>query len=160
MEGNVHLAKADHYLQRAFMSATERTRHRLFLAEEFNAAKFLQDDPFKLGDILLDEIVTTILSPDVEGANSTHGAIILSDEINKYRSLLPNYDFESDDKDQTVPICDGLHVYSLVVGNIRKGLVVFHLPLIDELDLFTLRDDALYWKAGLDHDDTPHERYF
>lgn len=142
------------------MSATERTRHRLFLANEFDSAGFLRDDPFNLADTLLDEVVSTILAPDFEGHNSTHGAVILSDDINKYRDQLPANYFEPDDNEPTTPVCDGAHVYSLIVGNTRRGLVIFHLPLIDELDLFTLRDDALYRRAGLDHDDRPSREVF
>jgi hypothetical protein len=136
------------------MQDISRDRHFEFLKCEFEANGFLKDDPFSLGDSLLNELVETIFEAEFEGNSPTHGALIFSHSIKDYLDYLPHLQFERDAREVAQSFCDGVNVFKTVYKN-KSGVLVFENSIIDELSLFTLRDDALYKKPEFSHQDAP-----
>ncbi|WP_017930301.1 diadenylate cyclase [Robiginitomaculum antarcticum] len=137
----------------------EQERHITFLEREFDENGFLQDDPHNLKQSLLREVVETIFEPAFEGQKPIHGAIICSHPFNKYKQDLP-FDIKiNDDTNLAQTYCDGVTVFRLR-GNGDRGVVVLTEPIINELDLFTLRDDVLYKLSGNSHTETPSKELY
>lgn len=136
------------------MQDTSRERHFEFLRCEFEANGFLNDDPFSLGESLLNELVETIFEAEFEGNSPTHGALIFSHPIKEYVDFLPHRQFEEDSRAMAQAFCDGVSVFK-TINKEKNGVIIFEHSIIDELALFTLRDDALYNGPNFLHDDKP-----
>lgn len=139
----------------------EQERHFTFLEREFAANGFLEDDPFELKKSLLNEIVETIFEPPFEGQKPIHGAMVCSHEFNSYyKQYLPYEDSVDENSEVAQTLCDGITVFRLKGSEQNNGVVILSEPIIDELDLFRLRDDVLYKLPGETHDDKPSKEFY
>ncbi|MEG3146543.1 diadenylate cyclase [Sphingomonas sp. RT2P30] len=122
-----------------------------FLKREFKANGFLKNDAFKINDVVLRELVETIFEPSFEGRTPTHGAIICSHPFGAYHQNMPEGDWLPDIKGDGRVFCDGVKTFRVICPN-AQGVISFkEIFVLDELDLFTIRDDVLYNRGEENH---------
>lgn len=129
----------------------EIARHISFLREEVEGNEFFQSDRFGLNELALQEFVDTIFEPSFEGRPPTHGTILCSHPFDEYQQNLPPCTWLPGIQSDGRIFCDGIKTFRIICKDIQ-GVVSFSDKVVfDELDLFTIRDDALYNFGGEEH---------
>ena len=109
---------------------------------------------------LAHELSRAIYAPVHENEQRPYGAVIISDEYRFY-CLHDDVKVEEDISPSVVNrLADGVNAFVLKGPRVsRPSLLLPHTPLVDEVDLFTLRDDALFGDRSIHPIDPPEHDF-
>lgn len=126
------------------------TRYRKYLATEFSklgVGRYQDQRRRELFNCTLDELVRALLTEVHEGIERSYGAILYTgrqNQLHDRHDIIRHVTFAAPGARE---LADGIRSFYLEAADL-SGIISFESPLLAELDLFNLRDSALFHGEG------------